>query len=103
MGTPAQTITAFFDTGFSEFWVNPDCRYAGLPAFAEVCEAGGHYDAAESSTSQPSNETFDIAYGIGEVFGYYHKDTVSFAGGCATCVGILLLKSNRGQLEQRPV
>ena len=41
---------------------------------------GGTYDYTKSQTSSPTNRTFTISYGAGDVGGYRINETVTIAG-----------------------
>ncbi|OLN86099.1 Candidapepsin-8 [Colletotrichum chlorophyti] len=80
IGTPGQKTTVAIDTGSSELWVNPNCANAGPDSQVQSCNANGHYDPRDSSTSSITRNTSNIRYGKGEVQLQYVADNITLPG-----------------------
>ncbi|CAK7213936.1 hypothetical protein SCUCBS95973_001967 [Sporothrix curviconia] len=64
IGTPPQTISLQVDTGSSNMWMNVNCDNA---ADVEFCKVQPQFNADDSSTWKPLNETLTLTYGSGNV------------------------------------
>ncbi|KAL7788367.1 aspartic peptidase domain-containing protein [Trichoderma ceciliae] len=79
IGTPPQTVYAQIDTGSFELWVNPDCSNVAT-SDQRFCRAIGFYDPQSSSTSDATQESAELRYGIGEANVTYFLDSISLPG-----------------------
>ncbi|KAI0046080.1 acid protease [Auriscalpium vulgare] len=69
VGTPKQTLTVDVDTGSADLWLPVGCTNDPRGFCPE-----------HSSTYEPSDESFQVTYGSGEVSGKLVNDTVTIAG-----------------------
>ncbi|XP_078098297.1 gastricsin-like isoform X2 [Mustelus asterias] len=74
VGTPPQSFTVLFDTGSSNLWVpSIYCR-------SQSCDNHAKFNPTRSSTFTTNGQTFRLAYGSGDLSGYFGYDTVNVAG-----------------------
>lgn len=76
IGTPAQTVKVFVDTGSYELWVNPTCSKSPNQT---LCNSFGYYNPRTSSTVKNVNQDFQLYYGSGYAQGRYYTDQVYLA------------------------
>lgn len=82
VGTPAQSISVFIDTGSYELWMNPKCNTS---ASSSLCESQGHYYPEKSYSASYVGGDFSLKYGTGAVQGSYWSDVLGIASKSSTC------------------
>ncbi|KAI9245404.1 aspartic peptidase domain-containing protein [Helicostylum pulchrum] len=73
VGTPPQHFELALDTGSADLWI------PGSLCPNSVCPLA-RFNEKSSTTFVPSNEAFNITYGIGNAHGTYATETVTIAG-----------------------
>lgn len=81
IGTPAQKVKVFIDTGSYELWVNPRCNTS---ASETICQNHGNYYPNKSNSSMYVGGDFAVTYGTGAVRGSYWSDIMNIASECAS-------------------
>ncbi|KAK1760239.1 aspartic peptidase domain-containing protein [Echria macrotheca] len=76
IGTPAQKVKVFIDTGSYELWVNPRCNTS---ASETICQNHGNYYPNKSNSSSYVGGDFAVTYGTGAVKGSYWSDIMNIA------------------------
>ncbi|KAK5662411.1 hypothetical protein OQA88_8322 [Cercophora sp. LCS_1] len=76
IGTPAQKVKVFIDTGSYELWVNPKCNQSASEA---ICQNHGTYYPNKSNSSVFVGGEFGVTYGTGNVKGSYWSDVMGVA------------------------
>ncbi|KAI8063317.1 aspartic peptidase domain-containing protein [Gongronella butleri] len=94
IGEPPQKFTLLVDTGSSTTWV---------PAYGCDRECGypmHSYMATNSSSFDPTGILMKIKYGEGFAYGFFARDTFTFAGQSAQGVYFAMSNANDGQLSE---
>ncbi|KAK8113187.1 eukaryotic aspartyl protease [Apiospora sp. TS-2023a] len=78
IGNPPQQNYVQLDTGSFELWVNPDCTNLVTTSDQRFCQAVGSYDPKKSKSSNVTQTTKTLRYGIGEANIQYVMDDIAF-------------------------
>ncbi|KAI1324264.1 aspartic peptidase domain-containing protein [Xylariaceae sp. FL0255] len=79
IGTPQQAVKLIVDPGSFQMWVSPACD---APSPDADCNSNGHYDPANSTTSNDTHTSSSITYGDGSTADLnYYTDTIALSTG----------------------